>query len=239
MTENITYQSSRTVKRTRVPAGVVRKMSLAVLVDQDVTWQKEGAGFKRVLVPPPPEKLKVIRDLVAGITGVSQERGDQLVIETLPFENTLLLEPPAAGKPGAPPAARTDTKMDPKMLIYADAALAAGVIALVLLRLLRRKRRKPVSAEVSGPAALPAGDQPPVPGVPVTPAAVEKQIETQLAEREALQQRLDTQALAALKLSPVITKKAEVFARHIREKIAKEPDISVQILKSWIREDGE
>src|SRR5262249_50341347 len=85
MTENITYQSSRTVKRTRVPAGVVRKMSLAVLVDQDVTWQKEGAGFKRVLVPPPPEKLKVIRDLVAGITGVSQERGDQLVIETLPF----------------------------------------------------------------------------------------------------------------------------------------------------------
>jgi flagellar M-ring protein FliF len=239
MTENITYQSSRTVKRTRVPAGVVRKMSLAVLVDQDVTWQKEGAGFKRVLVPPPPEKLKVIRDLVAGITGVSQERGDQLVIETLPFENTLLLEPPAAGKPGVPPAARTDTKMDPKMLIYAGAVLAAGVIALVLLRLLRRKRRKPVSAEVSGPAALPAGDQPPVPGVPVTPAAVEKQIETQLAEREALQQRLDTQALAALKLSPVITKKAEVFARHIREKIAKEPDISVQILKSWIREDGE
>src|SRR5205807_10072341 len=71
VTENTTYQSSRSVKKTRMPAGVVRKMSLAVLVDQEVTWQKEQAGYKRVLVPPPPEKLKVIRDLVAGTTGFS------------------------------------------------------------------------------------------------------------------------------------------------------------------------
>ena len=85
-------------------------MSLAVLVDQEVTWEKDKNAFKRVLVPPTPEKLKVIRDLVAGITGFSAERGDQLVIETLPFETTLLLEPPAApnaaapGKPGTPVA---------------------------------------------------------------------------------------------------------------------------------------
>jgi hypothetical protein len=37
----------------------------------------------------------------------------------------------------------------------------------------------------------------------------------------------------------VITKKAEVFAKHLRDKITKEPDVSVQILKSWIREEGE
>ena len=48
---------------------------------------------------------------------------------------------------------------------------------------------------------------------------------------------MDAQALSSLKLAPVITKKAEVFAKHIREKIAKEPEISVQIMKSWIRED--
>ena len=75
-------------------------MSLAVLVDQEVTWEKDKNAFKRVLVPPTPEKLKVIRDLVAGITGFSAERGDQLVIETLPFETTLLLEPPASPNAG-------------------------------------------------------------------------------------------------------------------------------------------
>src|SRR4051794_27823649 len=69
MTENIAYQSSRTVKRTNLPAGMLRKMSLSVLVDQDVTWEKDKSGFRRVLVPPSAEKLKVIHDLVAGITG--------------------------------------------------------------------------------------------------------------------------------------------------------------------------
>ena len=71
------------------------------------------------------------------------------------------------------------------------------------------------------------------------PAITEKQMEMQLAEREALQQKMDAQALTALKLAPVITKKAEVFAKHLREKIAKEPEISGQILKSWIREEEE
>jgi flagellar biosynthesis/type III secretory pathway M-ring protein FliF/YscJ len=68
---------------------------------------------------------------------------------------------------------------------------------------------------------------------------MERQIESQLAERDALQQKLEEAALSSLKLTPVITKKAEVFAKHLRDKITKEPDVSVQILKSWIREEGE
>jgi flagellar M-ring protein FliF len=237
MTENITYQSSRSVKRTRMPAGAVRKISLAVLVDQDVTWQREGGGVKRVLVPPSPEKLKVIRDLVAGITGFSQQRGDQLVIDTLPFENTLLLEPPP-GKPTspAPSSDQLRWKWDPRVLliILAGLVLAAAVGGVAFWRFRKRKGRKPATVAVSTPPALPGGPEALPPAV-VTPATVEKQIESQLAEREELQQKLDEQAMTALKLAPVITKKAEVFAKHLREKISKEPDISVQILKSWIR----
>ena len=41
---------------------------------------------------------------------------------------------------------------------------------------------------------------------------------------------MDAEALSSLKLAPVITKKAEVFAKHLREKIAKEPEMSAQIL---------
>ena len=84
-TENIAYQSSRTVKKTRMPAGIVKKMSLAVLVDQTVTWEKQQKGYKKVLVPPAPETLKIIREQVAGVTGFNQDRGDQLTIDTLPF----------------------------------------------------------------------------------------------------------------------------------------------------------
>ncbi|MCU1232544.1 MAG: flagellar M-ring protein FliF [Candidatus Solibacter sp.] len=251
-TENVIYQSSRTVKKTRLPAGTLRKMSLAVLVDQDVTWEKDKNAYKRVLVPPSPEKLKVIRDLVAGITGFSQERGDQLVIETLPFETTLLLEPPgqpasaAPAKPGSP-ISGLPFPVNQKTLMIGGGALA-GVIVLGILFAVRRKRsKKSGSVEMPGQSNLPGGHQLPASISPVKSAAhaaalsassnVESQFESQLAERDALQAQMDAQTLSSLKLAPVITKKAEVLAKHLREKIAKEPDISVQVLRTWIRED--
>ena len=66
---------------------------------------------------------------------------------------------------------------------------------------------------------------------------VDKQIESQLAERDALQQKMDAQVLSSLKLTPVITKKAEVLAKHLREKIGKEAEVSAQVLRNWIREE--
>ncbi len=241
-TENIAYQSSRSVKKTHLPAGVLRKMSLAVLVDQEVTWEKDKSGFKRVLVPPTPQKLKVIRDLVAGITGFSPERGDQLMIETLPFETTLLLEPPVtpnAGKPAAPVAGLPlPLVLDKRTLLIGAGALAAVLVLGIAFYLFRRRRqKKPAPPEVNLPATLPSSDATASPAALPAPGDVEKQIESQLAERDALQARMDAQALSSLKLAPVITKKAEVFAKHLREKIDKEPDISVQILRSWIREE--
>ena len=118
----------------------------------------------------------------------------------------------------------------------AGGLLLAAAVAIAILRK-RRKKRAPVA---TAPTEIPAGTTAPAPaalgegGDSQTP---EKHIENQIAEREALQQKLEDQALASLKLAPVITKKAEVFAKHLREKIAKEPDISVQILRSWIREE--
>jgi flagellar M-ring protein FliF len=244
VTENVTYQTSRTVKKTRLPAGMIHKMSLAVLVDQEVTWQKEQTQYKRVLVPPAPEKLKVIRDLVAGITGYSGERGDQLTIETLPFETTLQLEPPSSPKPPVAAPAPQDRglplpiKLDQKQLMTVGGGAAALLVLLMVFFALRRKRKGKKPAAVESAAALPVGTGEGTPQAAIGAVNVEKQIESQLAEREALQKQMDAQALTSLKLAPVITKKAEVFAKHLREKISKEPDISVQILKSWIR-DGE
>ena len=64
-------------------------MSLSVLVDQTVRWEGNGAARHRVLVPPAPETLKTIKDLVAAVTGFNAERGDQLIVESLPFESSL------------------------------------------------------------------------------------------------------------------------------------------------------
>jgi flagellar M-ring protein FliF len=239
-TENIAYQSSRTVKKTRMPAGVVRKISLAVLVDQAVTWEKDGKGMKRVLVPPTPETLKIIHDLVAGVTGYNQDRGDQLVIETLPFESTLLLEPPnvpGVPVPAAPPTSTLDLRhLDRKTLFMAGGAAAGVIVIGVLAVLILRRKRKKKQVELTGNAALGAADTA-ASRAALSAAHAEQSLEEQLAEREALQQKSDAQVLSSLTLAPVITKKAEILAKHLREKIAKEPEIAGQILRTWIREE--
>jgi hypothetical protein len=111
------------------------------------------------------------------------------------------------------------------------------VLGIVASRFRRKRGTKRATNAVSAPATLPAsGASPSSPALPA-PNQVENQMESQLAERDALQARADAQALSSLKLAPVITKKAEVFAKHLRDKIGKEPDISVQILRGWIREE--
>ena len=219
-----------------MPAGIVKKMSVAVLVDQAVTWEKDQKSYKKVLVPPAPETLKIIREQVAGVTGFNQDRGDQLTIDTLPFENTLLLESPDAlpPRPAAPPAPGGFVlKWDRKTMMMGGGALA-GVLVLGFLLVLLTRRGNTAGSVDTGPAALPRGAAAPagLPGI-----NVEQQLESQLAERDALQQKMDAQALTSLKLAPVITKKAEVLAKHLREKITKDPDISAQILRTWIREE--
>src|SRR5580692_10444538 len=93
-TDNTSWQPSRTVKRTVSPKGSVRRISTAILVDQPFHWEGTGAKAKKIVTPPSTETLKGVHDIVAGITGFIELRGDQITIETLPFESTVEAEPP-------------------------------------------------------------------------------------------------------------------------------------------------
>jgi len=95
-TENVTFQTSRVVRKSNTPQGVLRRLSLSVLVDQKVRWEGAGAKAKRIIEPPKPEEVKAIREVVAGAVGFSATRGDQLIVESMPFEATLRAVPPAA-----------------------------------------------------------------------------------------------------------------------------------------------
>jgi flagellar M-ring protein FliF len=224
VTENITYQSTRTVKKTRLPAGAIRKISVAVLVDQTLSWEKDKSGFRRVLAPPSADKLKVVHDQVAGVTGFNTDRGDQLVVETQPFETTLTIEPPQPPAASGVPAPG-QLQLDRKMLLIGGGSLAA-VLVIGAVFFLRRK--KTAHAELTGPGEVAAGGD---------PTAIEQQIESRMAQHEAQQQQAEAKALNSLKLAPVITKTAEVMAKHLREKIKQEPEISAQVLRSWVREE--
>jgi flagellar M-ring protein FliF len=133
-TENVTYQSSRVVKHTHIPQGVIRRMSLSVLVGQQTHFEGQGKARHSVTVPPSPETLKTIRDLVAGVTGFNMDRGDQLIVETLPFESLVdadfVRQAPAPPKTPGPVWLEMVTKYRDTFLL----ALAGLAVLMVCIR---------------------------------------------------------------------------------------------------------
>jgi len=236
-TESISYQSSRTVKKVKIPQGTVRRMSLAILLDQAVRWEGSGPKAKRILEPPSADKIKVIRDLVAGATGLQTDRGDQLTGETLPFEATLLSEPPGAATPVAPPATGFrmppfDLKNPQTLMILGGAVLGVLVLVggVVFLLLKRRKTGKApaTAAAVAGPKEI----------TPHQDAAdmLQHELEHRLAEQDTERQIQAQEVLASLKLPQVKTKKTEVLSKQIVEETKKDPQAMAQVLRAWVIE---
>ena len=154
-TENTSFETSRTVRQVKMPRGSIKRISAALLLDQDVEWQGKGAARKQVAIPPAPERIKAIHDVVA-VLGVTPERGDQLVIESLPFEQTRALEDTGGGGSAKPPAGSTPSIMkllqDRRVLIGGGAALLLVVVLAFVLR--RRKGKQTIE---DAPAAIAAG----------------------------------------------------------------------------------
>lgn len=229
-TESASYQPSRIVKHTVSPKGTIRKISTAVLVDQSIRWEGSGAKAKKILVPPSAEVLKGVHDVVAGIIGFSEQRGDQIIVETLPFENTLEAEPP--GLPAAP-VKQAPPRFDFKnpFVLGGGALVVLLIIALVfvLLRRAPSAAARDMAPPAIGQAAATAA------GEPVK--SIEHQMEEQIADISAQQAQFEAEALSRIKL-PVNTKKTEILAKHIRESVKKDPVSATNVLRTWISDSN-
>jgi len=233
-TEEINYQSSRVVRRVKLPQGELKRISVSLLLDQEVRWEGKAPRLQQVLVPPSAEKLKTIRDLVAGVISLKADRGDQLIVETLPFEATLRSEPPSGAAPAAAPAPPASPlpawlRSPRGMGAAAGGAILLLALAVVGLRLLRRRPRGSAAART----ALPPGAQS-APGL--AGDSVEKKIQAHMGDQAETQARLEAEALDAIKTPTQGTKKKEALTKYLRESLKKDPLVQVQILRTWLHE---
>jgi flagellar M-ring protein FliF len=231
-TENIAYQSSRVVRHVRMPEGNIKRISASILVDYAVRWEGTGAHARRIVTPPSAEKLKTIRDVVAAAIGFVPERGDQLVVEALPFEGSGGPAPPEASSPAAPQATSLSELLKRYKQFVLGGAVVFALMALMIVSLLR-SRRPAAPVVVEGPPEI-VGE-----GAKALEAANDagKQLEAKLNEQTALKNRLEAEAMGALKMPQVTTKKSEILTKHIGEAAKKDPTLMVHVLRSWLEGD--
>ncbi|MBC8164479.1 MAG: flagellar M-ring protein FliF [Bryobacteraceae bacterium] len=223
-TENVTYQTSRTVRRTRLPQGSIRRISASVLLDQNVRWELRDGKQQRVLVPPSAESVKAIHDVVSAAVGLLPSRGDQLVIESLPFESTLELAPPPVPANGKQPApSKKDNVLaldwrDWRVMVGAGGALLV-LFALVMLmkRMFKRKPKVAITQSVDTGArqGVVAGAE--------TPAG-----EATASTGRYLQQAQD-QAGQSARMNKLL--------EDIRTTIDADPSLAANVMRTWLTED--
>ncbi|HVW07889.1 MAG TPA: flagellar basal-body MS-ring/collar protein FliF [Bryobacteraceae bacterium] len=232
-TENVTYQTSRIVRHTRIPQGVVRKMSLSVLVGQPFKWEGTGKSRHQVVVPPSQDTLQKIHDLVAGVTGLDPNRGDQLIVETLPFETNVMADTMQQAMPIAPTGKSTEN-LPPwleKINQYRNLVFMAvgGLIALsVLLKLIVRYMPKRGSAPVERRAP-----------------SIERMNEEleELAQRHAMNREAPPpvagaaggdKVVAGAGTQPLLAEVNAETAERIRVLAQKDPAASANVIRMWL-----
>jgi flagellar M-ring protein FliF len=230
-TENIAYQTSRVVKRTTLPQGAIKRLSVSVLIDHDVHWEGAGANMKRVLAAPSPERMKSIHDLITAVVGFNQQRGDQLIVESLPFESTLNLEPPVSA-----PVGSAQKKLSPIEQLKSDPKMMGGLAAILLVVLVggfflvKMMLKKPAGAagQVSVQPALAQAGETNAPDL------------ARLA-RAAAGGTSDTWARSSLSSSgsvPAIEPpRIEVLTNQLRATAQKDAEIYAGVLRGWLKEE--
>jgi flagellar M-ring protein FliF len=89
--ETLNYEVSRSSAKIIEPVGALSKISVAVLVDgkyEAPAAVKEGQVAKAKYTPRSPDELQKIETLVKSAVGFNPERGDQLSVQNIPFQET-------------------------------------------------------------------------------------------------------------------------------------------------------
>ncbi len=144
------FELAKTISHTRLPAGKLRKLSIAVVLDDKVVKGKDGK-LKRQ--PWSDQEIARFSAIVKGALGFDAQRGDQLQIVSAPFQPLPKPEPLPA-----PPIWKQPWFWD----LARQVGGALGVLLLLfgVLRPLLRNLADNGKALEAAAQALPAGEEP-------------------------------------------------------------------------------
>jgi flagellar M-ring protein FliF len=83
--EVVNYEINKTIRKTVMPVGEIKKISIAVLVDGLYTKDPKGAATYQ---ERPKKELESLEDLVRKSAGFNSQRGDQVAVTSMPFNKS-------------------------------------------------------------------------------------------------------------------------------------------------------
>ena len=182
--------------------------------------------------------MKVIHDVVAAAAGFNASRGDQLTVETLPFEATLKSEPPPVPSSGQQSAAGETKATYPTALPGRQARESCCCFwwfGFLQIRSHGRAKAKLMALQKQL-AAGSAGSDGRGSGEQLSMDSESSRSACEDAPKRAKRQRKLAEVRESFHLPPVLTSKTEILTKQLTEEAQKDPVALAQIIRSWLNE---
>lgn len=220
--ETQNYEIDKTVTRENKVGGEIKRLTVAVVVDDKVVVEDVNGVQQAVRKPRSEEEMTKLRAAVAAATGFNEARGDVIEVTNMSFDTTkdqidLLAEERAK-------------RME---IIKQIASYVSGVLILVFFWLLilrpilkRLDKAREIDEEMLGESALDAqmagldinvGDES---GFPKSVEELEREIEAELEESTPI----DVEAV-----------KSKVMLKKIEEQANEDPEMIANLVKAMIK----
>jgi flagellar M-ring protein FliF len=246
--ESTNYEVNKMVRHTVQPKGNIRRISVAVILDHKVTYNKDAQGK---LVPAyaarTKEELDAYRQLVLAAVGYHAERGDTVTLENMPFFAEFSQEEEQA----APAWYVTWLPYLIPAMKYSALFLLFVIVYFFVFRPLRRRVYQSIASfpqvlsQAEASKALPevkqrslaggtvsSGALPAAPpealGRPATPAGA--------IGAGATEEEIEREFLKEAELASPGLRRFEVLKNRALEHANKEPEQLSQLIKTWIYE---
>jgi len=195
--ESSTFAVSKVVRHTLQPAGRIRRISAALLVDDAVDVKQENGKKQEIRRKRTPDELKQIEQLAQAAIGIDPTRGDVLTVQNLSFDQTPVEAPP---KPSVVEKVRV-TLADWSSLVRYAALILLFLLAYSLL--LRPLKKQLITTFRELPAAVSAKNKP-VAGVDLVPgqnvATLPPEQQRSINLKKQLLEKATTEPVATSKL---------------------------------------
>jgi len=135
--ESNTYAVNKVVRHIVEPAGRIRRISAALLVDDATDVKQENGKRSEVRRKRTPEELKQIETLAKAAIGIDVARGDTLTVQNLSFDQAAPVDAP--GKPGLAERVRVTLNDWSSLVRYGALLLLFLLVYLLLLKPLKNQ----------------------------------------------------------------------------------------------------
>jgi flagellar M-ring protein FliF len=224
--ETVNYEISKTTKTQVQDAGMVKRLSVAVVVDGTYT---AGANGQRNYAPRSAADMNNISQLVRSAIGYDEKRGDVVQVTNMRFAD---IDTGSEATPILLPPLGLDSEVWFKLAQVLILSITALLVILLVVRPMIRRLTTPIAATAPAGAALSAQGQAALPGADSASAGAVPQIAAQGGPAPlALPKREST-----IDVSQIEGQVRESAVRKVGDVVQNHPEEAMAILRSWLHQ---